>query len=137
MPQQTDAAPVVDERLVALLLSADTWEPVDCPDPSTATTDAERKKLADAAYLHKEVLPTLIPALHDLSALVQRDNELGEKAKPTSTSISRRHPTGDAGPVDWLAQYMLRNNTRHSSTLRNHPYGVLARAAEQQKQSTA
>jgi hypothetical protein len=118
-----------EERFVAMLLNQDVWTPcaTAVPEPNPATATAAQRE--NAAYLQEHVFPTLVPALHDLCDLVLRDKELGTAARHSSACVSHEHPTGAAGPIPWLAQYLMRNNLQHSATLQQHPYVVLSRAA--------
>ncbi len=127
------ASTPVDEELIALLLQQDAWEPLPLPEPDSTTNPVEAKKRADAIYLRDNVLPTLVPALHDLLDLVERERELGATARATSRCVSREHPTGASGPIEWLAQYLVRNNTKRCDALHSHPYVVLHRAAKLQQ----
>ena len=132
-------APGVDEQLVATLLAEGVWRPLHLSDKvDAATTDEARRAAENHAYLEREVLPTLVPGLHDLLEQVQRKVELGDAAKPKSGCISAAHPTGASNPIDWLAQYLMRNNHRRAAAaadnlLESHPYGVLYRAQERQR----
>ncbi|RNF27297.1 uncharacterized protein Tco025E_00488 [Trypanosoma conorhini] len=74
--------------------------------------------LADenATYLRETLFPTLIPALYDL---VRREQQ---RLSQPYAFPDRFQATGNTNPVTWLAQYLLRNNTHHSTNLRNHPY---------------
>jgi hypothetical protein len=115
----------IDPRLVAMLLSQEIWR------PSASAGEGDDKGQDDLAYLQDAVFPTLVPALHDLCELVQREKELGDAARPTTACVSRAHPTGASGPVQWLAQYLTRYNLKHSAALKNHPYVVLSAAAKE------
>ncbi|EAN93593.1 hypothetical protein Tc00.1047053506425.20 [Trypanosoma cruzi] len=70
----------------------------------------------NATYLRESLFPTLIPALHDL---VRREQH--RISEPLAFQ-ERFQATGNTHPVTWLAQYLLRNNTHHSTNLRSHPY---------------
>ena len=129
----SSASTAVDYRLVDMLLNDDVWHPSAPPRASSAATltAQERKAIDDELYLRDKVMPTLVPALHDLCELVQREHDHGTHARPSSVCVSKANPTGASGPIQWLAQYLARNNTMHSDSLATHPYGVLSRTLDE------
>lgn len=121
-----------DPRLISMLLEDDVWRALHLADDAKAA----RNGAVDAAYLEQHVYPSLIPALAEMLDRVQLVNEQGSGIVPKSSCIAdaATHPLGSVGPTVWLAQHLMRYNTRHSDALRHHPYGVLYAAA---KASTA
>lgn len=122
-----------EERLVSWLLQQGLW-PMDDMVAQQARLrdeeeDASNRNQSDAAYLQERVFPTLVPALHDLAELVQRQQELGVDSRASTRCVSRTHPTGASGPVKWLAQYLYRHNTAQTDALARHPYVVLSNKA--------
>lgn len=81
-------------------------------------------------YLRAKVLPTLVPALHQLVQLQQKHlRELQSKDHHTAAAAAQRKhgATLDADPIAWLAHYLLRNNTTvegADSRIKNHPFAV-------------
>jgi hypothetical protein len=124
-----------EERAVSLLLRQHVW-----PSDAIAASAVQGPQMqgfsdADAAYLRDEVMPTLVPALHDLSEVVQREQDLGDGARASSRCVSRANPTGASGPLQWLAQYLYRNHHAKSDAVAAHPYNVLAHAAKSEASS--
>eukprot|EP00756_Hemistasia_phaeocysticola_P062814 Hpha_TRINITY_DN6263_c0_g1::TRINITY_DN6263_c0_g1_i1::g.23534::m.23534 len=66
-------------------------------------------------FLEEEILPALVPALQELLAAhleKEKDIALGKSVNPVNA-------------IDWLAQYLMRNNPRYSDRLATHPYVTL------------
>lgn len=124
----------VDPRLVAMLLEEHCWSPYHgTQSDAAAATDPTDKATKDKAYLEDEVFPTLVPALHELAVLVQQYNDVVHSGTEPLKG-AKYGPTGGTHPTDWVAQFLLRNNTRHNDTLLDHPYCVLRRALKQKQQ---
>eukprot|EP01059_Diplonema_ambulator_P002908 TRINITY_DN12527_c0_g1_i1.p2 TRINITY_DN12527_c0_g1~~TRINITY_DN12527_c0_g1_i1.p2 ORF type:complete len:114 (+),score=51.27 TRINITY_DN12527_c0_g1_i1:278-619(+) len=64
-------------------------------------------------YLEEELLPTLVPALKELLLEASDDRERLKKST--------------LNPIDWLAQYLMRNNPRYSDALLHHPYSLMVK----------
>lgn len=111
-------------ELVAYLLEEGLWNPRHGTDSVEHPTGPRK---ADQLYLEKEVFPTLVPALHDLLELVQA--RLDDASEPAIYG-----PTGSSHPLDWLAQFLMRRNTRHDAALHNHSYCVLRRALKEHEE---
>ncbi|KAJ9442315.1 hypothetical protein DIPPA_05879 [Diplonema papillatum] len=62
-------------------------------------------------YLEENVLPTLVPALEEL---------LTEVAERQSSKKSHLNP------IDWLAQFLMRNNPRYNDNYTKHPFAIIA-----------
>ncbi|KAG5496278.1 hypothetical protein JKF63_02579 [Porcisia hertigi] len=83
----------------------------------------EEQLSANHRYLAENVFPTLVPALQDLIKQYR-------KQIPAIGTDSHALDKADTDPVMWLAQYLLRNSARSStSRLSNHPFQIINRAA--------
>eukprot|EP01065_Artemidia_motanka_P040618 TRINITY_DN5114_c0_g1_i1.p2 TRINITY_DN5114_c0_g1~~TRINITY_DN5114_c0_g1_i1.p2 ORF type:complete len:148 (+),score=67.75 TRINITY_DN5114_c0_g1_i1:69-446(+) len=67
-------------------------------------------------FLEEHVLPVLVPALQELLAAVI------EKQRAAAQGFADGSPLN---PIDWLAQYLMRNNPKYSRRLDTHPYVTL------------
>ncbi len=109
-----------DARLIALLLEEAVWDP----------KAVESSSASNQAYLEETVFPTLIPAIASLLETVHAREEQQGGGFATGEPLPIR-------PTDWLAQYLMRNNTAHSHALHSHPYNVLRRGLKAKKNSSA
>lgn len=98
-------------------------------------TDAFHQAIGhdEHAWLTKEVLPTLVPALHRLVELAEAHmNAKGSMHVETPAQGEGKKedpdfgPTGRAPPIVWLAEYLLRNSHRHAPFLEQHPYVMVS-----------
>lgn len=90
---------------------------------------------ADQRYLVENVFPTLVPALQQLIKQYQHQITPSgpDGAVMAATAASSK---SQADPVMWLAQYLLRNNARSStSRLGQHPFQVINQAALNRNQN--
>jgi hypothetical protein len=112
----------------------------------SGATDADA---ADAKYLAHDVFPTLVPALHELLQLVVKHEEqrkatarlpavpVTSSSAATAPGLPDYGPTAHTHPVDWLAQYLFRNNPKHSKALQRHPYCVISKQVLEKQESAA
>lgn len=84
--------------------------------------DSQENALSDdRRYLTEQVFPTLVPGLYDLLKCYK--NRIADEENGTFSD--NKYPD----PVMWLAQYLIRNNTHHStSRLIGHPFQVVNNA---------
>eukprot|EP01063_Lacrimia_lanifica_P025061 TRINITY_DN32855_c0_g1_i1.p2 TRINITY_DN32855_c0_g1~~TRINITY_DN32855_c0_g1_i1.p2 ORF type:complete len:128 (+),score=46.02 TRINITY_DN32855_c0_g1_i1:43-426(+) len=68
-------------------------------------------------YLEQHVYPTLMPALKELLAEVSGPED----------SVAAELKRARINPIDWLAQYLMRNNPKHNTFLHQHPCALLTR----------
>lgn len=128
--------PIAPE-VIARLLEEHIW----CANPDL---DEHHKLMSKTStnckWLHDEIFPTLVPALHRMLELAEahmQEQHLKEVPKPVAGEGKKVNPnygpTGRAHPVTWLAEYLMRNSKKHGSTfLESHPY-VLVEAGKLQE----
>lgn len=134
----------LDDTVLRMLLDTPPW-------PETlnqlhdqfrqAEANKDTKKLQQLSYLVEKVLPTLIPAMNDLSEVVRRDVDAksGHPAAPPSFLPTRCAPalgegqyeaTGVVHPVTWLAQRLMRGGAdRGVVSDVEHPFCELLKRA--------
>eukprot|EP01061_Rhynchopus_euleeides_P013225 TRINITY_DN23154_c0_g1_i1.p2 TRINITY_DN23154_c0_g1~~TRINITY_DN23154_c0_g1_i1.p2 ORF type:complete len:115 (+),score=41.78 TRINITY_DN23154_c0_g1_i1:211-555(+) len=76
----------------------------------------------DLLYLEEHVMPTLVCAVKDL---------LSELALEVDTPEEKMRRV-KVQTIDWIAQYLMRNNPRHNDYLSSHPYTLLINAQARQ-----
>jgi hypothetical protein len=93
---------------------------------------------ADSQFLARQVFPTLIPALHRLLELVAEDMQKNggsvrgfDGNAEARKAVANYGATGSCHPIVWLAQYLMRNASRHSDALADHPFTTVLETLQQ------